>query len=84
MGPEAPGMDDLIQSQLTGLDVTGVTDEFLDRIGWDRVAGRAVTLRRSKARKSAGPRKATPAPAIPAELRTLAWVTRRPAGPRRN
>jgi hypothetical protein len=45
MGPRAPDVDALIRAQLTGRDVPGIADEYLDRVGWPPVAGRMITLR---------------------------------------
>jgi hypothetical protein len=47
MGTKAPDVNALIQSQLHGRDVTGLTDEYLDFVGWPPAAGRMISLRRS-------------------------------------
>lgn len=44
MGEKSPDVDRLIADQVTGHDAIGITDEYLDRIGWPRVAGRMITL----------------------------------------
>lgn len=51
MGSSAPDVDTLIKAQLIRRDVVGVTDEYLDRIGWGRVSGRAISLRKSGQRQ---------------------------------
>lgn len=56
MGGSAPDVETLIGAQLTERDVVGVTDEYLDRIGWSRTSGRAISLREAapRPRKKAG------------------------------
>jgi len=47
MGRSAPSVEQLIQTQLTGRDATGVADDYLDLIGWPPGRGRVISLGRT-------------------------------------
>jgi hypothetical protein len=80
LGQQAPDVPALIQFNLRGQDVRGLTDYYLDRLGVPVAAGRSVTLRARRQRgglvRKSVPRRPSPS-AIP-------QLSKAPADPTRN
>lgn len=79
LGREAPDVPSLIQFNLCGQDVCGLTDYYLDRLGIPAAGGRSVTLRARRRRgdlvRKSVPRRPSPS-ALPQLSKAPADLTR--------